>query len=159
MLTCGHVEFLNEEKTWFPVRTSSEVVDHYPHLQLLHLVPVRPRSDVLPVSPLQDGEGGLYEVPPVVEVLIECPGELPTVLSVDPLPPPVPDRDQRGGPELLPDLPVQILGIVPLVQDIDGRSPGPVAPGEERPRMDDIVTEVSRYPEAGDHLFIGIDRD
>ena len=95
----------------------------------------------------------------MVEVLIECPGELPPVLPMDLLPPPVPDRDQRGGPELLPDLPVQILGIVPLVQDIDGRWPGPVAPGEQRPRMDDIVTEVSRYPDAGDHLFSGIDRD
>ena len=94
----------------------------------------------------------------MIEFLIEGSGEFPPVPSSDPFPPPVSDRDDGMSSQLLPDLPVEALGIVSLVQNIGPGSPGAVTSPQERPGMDDIMGEVLGYPDPGDHLFTGIYR-
>lgn len=95
----------------------------------------------------------------MVEILVEGSGKLPPVLSSDPLPLPVTDRNHGVSSQLFSDLTVKTLGIVSLVQDIGLRPPDAMTPPEEGPGMNDIVSEVLGDPNSGDHLFTGIHRD
>jgi hypothetical protein len=136
-----------------------QVIENHTDLDLLHLIPVLPRPHILSVSAFQYGERGLHQVPPVVEIFVEVPGEFSPVPSSDPFPLPVPDRYDRMSSQLFPDLAMETLGIVPLVQDIRLRPPNAVTPPQEGPGMNDIMTEVLGDPDAGDHLFVGIYRN
>jgi hypothetical protein len=91
--------------------------------------------------------------------LIECLSESSSIVSGDPFPFTVSDRDKGIGIERVMDQFMDFFGVVSLVHDIELRMPDTVTLFQEFFGMRNIMDRILGDLQSGDNLSIGINRE